>query len=597
MSQFNKQPSIDMSALDDSIEKLTSLSQSQDTNNKSNNKKHTLLAPNARNNTRPEILVGQEPFQSNDMALLSPPGSRYAFESEIHHTVISPILSNNCNNDNYGNVFSNANTNLQRPLSAQDINHNLNNESYDAFRPFSAQGPNQVSNLNIETIERPLSSLEIDSATFKSDVANLINWTDKLNSNQLRALIDNLLLALPDDITNYTKSKLQSFTFHNSQDGSHKHSRPPFIASPIPMYQSAEQEPVNLDSVLNYDRQVPNSSQPWSPSINNLQRALSPNFTSFDRSSVLHDASFNRPRSADPYGSKLVNNKSHGKNRGPRFENNNENINNNNNNSNQNNGNLNGNSGNNDQVYDNRGTFDITNLAQQLTQTQISLNEYNNPNFLKLSALSTINNRAQLDSNKKRAQPLQSSKVPHHPNHQQQHQSQPQQQELQPQSQQHQNKSFNQVNYENQQIQQHNHHHHQQQQQQTRVNYYDSITSPVINRVKQTNHQLQQPNSKPEFFTPSKQINSQINTPKSPAIDPKQITNIKLLTNIPGWLKTLRLHKYTSVLQDVPWKELIYFTDDQLESKGVTAMGARGKLLKAFEIVKQYYEDGLIKDL
>ncbi|ODV71244.1 Vts1p, partial [Cyberlindnera jadinii NRRL Y-1542] len=79
------------------------------------------------------------------------------------------------------------------------------------------------------------------------------------------------------------------------------------------------------------------------------------------------------------------------------------------------------------------------------------------------------------------------------------------------------------------------------------------------------------------------------------AVNAKQITSLKLLNDIPAWLKTLRLHKYTAALDGIPWKELIYLSDEQLEQRGVTAMGARGKLLKAFDVVKQHYEDGLIE--
>lgn len=68
---------------------------------------------------------------------------------------------------------------------------------------------------------------------------------------------------------------------------------------------------------------------------------------------------------------------------------------------------------------------------------------------------------------------------------------------------------------------------------------------------------------------------------------PSEITSPELLRNIPAWLKLLRLHKYTDCLKDVYWKDLIELSDQQLEDKGVKALGARRKLLKAFEAVKQ----------
>lgn len=68
---------------------------------------------------------------------------------------------------------------------------------------------------------------------------------------------------------------------------------------------------------------------------------------------------------------------------------------------------------------------------------------------------------------------------------------------------------------------------------------------------------------------------------------PLEVTNLELLANIPAWLKLLRLHKYTDCLKDVPWEELIELDNDELEAKGVIALGARRKLLKAFDVVKK----------
>lgn len=68
---------------------------------------------------------------------------------------------------------------------------------------------------------------------------------------------------------------------------------------------------------------------------------------------------------------------------------------------------------------------------------------------------------------------------------------------------------------------------------------------------------------------------------------PSEIASIDLLNNIPAWLKLLRLHKYTDCLKDTYWKDLIELSDEELEKKGVKALGARRKLLKAFDAVKQ----------
>jgi hypothetical protein len=61
---------------------------------------------------------------------------------------------------------------------------------------------------------------------------------------------------------------------------------------------------------------------------------------------------------------------------------------------------------------------------------------------------------------------------------------------------------------------------------------------------------------------------------------PEDPTDLALLQDIPNWLRTLRLHKYTDQLKDVPWKELVQLDEAGLEGKGVAAKGARSKLLK-----------------
>lgn len=68
-----------------------------------------------------------------------------------------------------------------------------------------------------------------------------------------------------------------------------------------------------------------------------------------------------------------------------------------------------------------------------------------------------------------------------------------------------------------------------------------------------------------------------------PPEDPADPT---LLQDIPSWLRSLRLHKYTDNLKDLKWTELVELDDDQLAARGVAAVGARRKMLKVFETVK-----------
>ncbi|EIW81090.1 hypothetical protein CONPUDRAFT_104262 [Coniophora puteana RWD-64-598 SS2] len=67
-----------------------------------------------------------------------------------------------------------------------------------------------------------------------------------------------------------------------------------------------------------------------------------------------------------------------------------------------------------------------------------------------------------------------------------------------------------------------------------------------------------------------------------------------LLGDIPAWLRSLRLHKYTPNFEHMNWKDVVALDDAGLEAKGVAALGARRKMLKTFEVVrkKMGVEDG-----
>jgi hypothetical protein len=61
---------------------------------------------------------------------------------------------------------------------------------------------------------------------------------------------------------------------------------------------------------------------------------------------------------------------------------------------------------------------------------------------------------------------------------------------------------------------------------------------------------------------------------------PEDPTDPNLLQDIPSWLRSLRLHKYTDNLKDLQWTELVELDDKGLEDRGVNALGARNKMLK-----------------
>jgi len=60
-----------------------------------------------------------------------------------------------------------------------------------------------------------------------------------------------------------------------------------------------------------------------------------------------------------------------------------------------------------------------------------------------------------------------------------------------------------------------------------------------------------------------------------------------LLNDVPAWLRSLRLHKYTPNFEGSTWQEMVLMDEAQLEAKGVAALGARRKMLKTFEFVRK----------
>lgn len=119
----------------------------------------------------------------------------------------------------------------------------------------------------------------------------------------------------------------------------------------------------------------------------------------------------------------------------------------------------------------------------------------------------------------------------------------------------------------------------------------NSNSVPLSNSQNQGKTMKTPPNRNPNFKA---QNRTSPNSYKPEAVPPVlsnssmplEIASIELLNNIPAWLKLLRLHKYTDCLKDIPWKQLIELDDTQLEDKGVKALGARRKLLKAFDVIK-----------
>ncbi|CAO3581100.1 unnamed protein product [Absidia cylindrospora] len=72
-----------------------------------------------------------------------------------------------------------------------------------------------------------------------------------------------------------------------------------------------------------------------------------------------------------------------------------------------------------------------------------------------------------------------------------------------------------------------------------------------------------------------------------------EIIDMELLQDVPAWFRSLRLHKYNSIFEPMKWQDIIKLTDSDLEAKGVAALGARRKMLKIFENIRNHCEENV----
>nr|KAJ3418075.1 hypothetical protein HK105_000392 [Polyrhizophydium stewartii] len=63
--------------------------------------------------------------------------------------------------------------------------------------------------------------------------------------------------------------------------------------------------------------------------------------------------------------------------------------------------------------------------------------------------------------------------------------------------------------------------------------------------------------------------------------------DLEAIKDIPSWLRSLRLHKYTPIFENDDWRTMIKLSEDDLIRRGVAALGARRKMLKVFELVRK----------
>lgn len=68
----------------------------------------------------------------------------------------------------------------------------------------------------------------------------------------------------------------------------------------------------------------------------------------------------------------------------------------------------------------------------------------------------------------------------------------------------------------------------------------------------------------------------------------EEVIDMELLKDVTAWLRSLRLHKYNSIFEPMRWQDIIKLDDEALQAKGVAALGARRKMLKIFENIREH---------
>eukprot|EP00842_Homolaphlyctis_polyrhiza_P002369 jgi/Hompol1/3132/HPOL_006363-RA len=70
--------------------------------------------------------------------------------------------------------------------------------------------------------------------------------------------------------------------------------------------------------------------------------------------------------------------------------------------------------------------------------------------------------------------------------------------------------------------------------------------------------------------------------------------DLEAIKDIPSWLRSLRLHKYTPIFENDDWRTMVKLSEEDLIKRGVAALGARRKMIKVFELVRKELEAKLI---
>ncbi|CCC71690.1 hypothetical protein NCAS_0I00220 [Naumovozyma castellii] len=439
---------------------------------------------------------------------------------------------------------------LQSPSSRSNIHASF----LDTYGIPQQQQQQQSTN---DQIRHPQYNSTTTATNFSTDVHQLCSWLSLLNSSQQQNVMDNILPILDEETLQHLALKLSNLpsttTTNFSQNSSLSPRQVPLLASPVPnRYPQSQQSMNNLDSVFSFAATTKNTNTNTNNNMNNNNNIMmrEVNDSTFQHPSVLYPQWSPPPTSSSkPIYDYIKESRQRPKSAEPHLSN----INGSNTTSNSN-----STSANNIMSMMKSKNFGMMRRSPTNSNTAAKVS-INNSDDGSSSSNSASNSNYNLNSNfDTHLHPFKHSSFNN-------------------------NNSNNNNNNNNT-----NHYSHRRIRSNTEQHsLLEHSNNPKARATTPLNSSTQDFNSPPSHGnTSSSNNNNSMNT--------KNLTDPKLLLNISSWLKSLRLHKYSPILENYSWQDLIELDDQTLEEKGVSALGARRKLLKAFAIVKECKEQGVI---
>ncbi|ABN67391.2 predicted protein [Scheffersomyces stipitis CBS 6054] len=549
-----------------------------------NNRDSNSITSSSRNNTtggNPSPAAASSTSLGHGHSLLAPAASKHGFSSEL---LMSSGNSSGLNHPFRENAISpipavaSANAGIASLLATTSSGNTTNNGNSLLHPPPLASIPNRPQSVNDfsnffnrqQQLE-PQASAPLTS-NFYSELMTFTGWIENLNPQDTVSMIDYLCSNLPLDILLTFKSKLDNhLTSHPSQQKGQ--TAPPYgnIMSPYSSYSQSDlyndMDQLNLGNEKTLTQPQPTHLYQPKPKQNTYRTAAQ--YLAFV------EQKNPRPKSAEPSLNVNGANRFSAHQQFERAKSPTSHLYEKTNFLQLAAGNSSHNTHSQQQQQPQQQPQQQQQQQQQQGSSQDDSLELNAHTALKLGALATINSRVALDSNRKHVYHQHAGNVsyyqtnasPHYPG---------QQMKTMAQSLSHEEQINRTLNSSSVPVSIHR-------------NNANSSKSPKSKKSEQKQENLSGINSVVTGST-NMSVSSSL-TGSSNSSMPSEVANIELLNNIPAWLKLLRLHKYTDCLKDTPWKELIELDNEQLELKGVAALGARRKLLKAFDAVKLTLEE------